>query len=42
MIQTLSANKHGVTMRTQQGMLGAVDIPWSEDLTLDEVSFRNL
>jgi len=42
MTQTLSANKHGVTMRTKQGMLGAVDIPWSPDLTLDETSFRNL
>ena len=42
MTQTLSANKHGVTMRTKQGMLGAVDIPWNEDLTLDEASFRSL
>ena len=42
MTQTLSANKHGVTMRTKQGMLGAVDIPWNEDLTLDETSFRSL
>ncbi|MFP6593848.1 MAG: dihydrodipicolinate synthase family protein [Dehalococcoidia bacterium] len=42
MTQTLSANKHGITMRTRQGMLGAVDIPWSEDLILDEASFRSL
>jgi dihydrodipicolinate synthase/N-acetylneuraminate lyase len=42
MTQTLPANKHGVTMRTTQGMLGAVDIPWSEDLSLDEASFRTL
>lgn len=42
MTQTLSVNKHGVTMRTTQGMLGAVDIPWDEDLTLDEASFRSL
>lgn len=42
MTQTISTNKHGVTMRTKQGMLGAVDIPWTENLVLDETSFRNL
>ncbi len=42
MTQTVSGNKHGVAMRTKQGMLGAVDIPWSEDFTLDEPSFRSL
>ena len=42
MKQTLSINKENFSMRTKQGMLGAVDIPWNEDWTLDEVSFRRL
>ena len=29
-------------MRTEQGMLGAVDVPWTEDFSLDEERFRGL
>ena len=42
MTQTLQTNKQGVAMRTKQGMLGAVDIPWNDDFSLDEPHFRGL
>ena len=42
MAETIKVSEGNRGMRARQGMLGAVDVPWTEDFSLDEAHFRRL
>ncbi len=42
MAETIKVSEANIEMRARQGMLGAVDVPWTDDFALDEAQFRRL
>ena len=42
MAETIKVSEGNIEMRARQGMLGVVDVPWTEDFSLDEAHFRRL
>ncbi len=40
MAETIKVSEANIEMRARQGMLGAVDVPWTDDFALDEAQFR--